>query len=366
MQVVAVTDPLELGFARQAMIGIRASGQLEPIADAVAALDEVDYVVITAGSYDLLVEVVCESDEELLAVLSTKIRTIPNVDLHRDLHVPPAAQADLLLGRALSTAPAPRLGRLSLWHETADDDWSPAARAARRHRRRRRVVGAGFTGLWTAYYLLERGPDAAGRRARGRDGRLRRLGPQRRLVLGAVPRVPGHAGRAARLEPRRRPRAAPGDARHRRRGARGRRRRGHRRPGPQGRHRRAGPHRRPAGAGPVTRSRTPGPGAAARTTYGCSTPGEARARLDATGTLGGTFTPDCAAIHPARLVRGLARAVERRGGRIHERTRVRAIEPGRAVTDHGVVRADVVVRATEGYTAAPRRPCGATWCRSTR
>src|SRR6188768_2411130 len=71
MQVVAVTDPLELGFARQAMIGIRARGQLEPIADAVAALDEVDYVVITAGSYDLLVEVVCESDEELLSVLST-------------------------------------------------------------------------------------------------------------------------------------------------------------------------------------------------------------------------------------------------------------------------------------------------------
>jgi Lrp/AsnC family transcriptional regulator for asnA, asnC and gidA len=79
MQVVAVTDPLELGFARQAMIGVRASGNLEPIADALAALDEVDYVVITAGTYDLLVEVVCESDEELLSVLSTKIRTIDNV-----------------------------------------------------------------------------------------------------------------------------------------------------------------------------------------------------------------------------------------------------------------------------------------------
>jgi Lrp/AsnC family transcriptional regulator, regulator for asnA, asnC and gidA len=79
MQVVAVTDPLQLGFARQAMIGIRASGPLEPIADALAALDEVDYVVITAGSYDLLAEVVCASDEELLAVLSCKIRTIENV-----------------------------------------------------------------------------------------------------------------------------------------------------------------------------------------------------------------------------------------------------------------------------------------------
>jgi Lrp/AsnC family transcriptional regulator, regulator for asnA, asnC and gidA len=80
MQVVAVTDPLELGFARQAMIGIRVRGELEPVADAVAQLDEVDYVVITAGSYDLLVEVVCESDEALLSVLSNKIRTIEHVE----------------------------------------------------------------------------------------------------------------------------------------------------------------------------------------------------------------------------------------------------------------------------------------------
>ena len=79
MQVVAVTDPMQLGFARQAMIGVRASGGLEPIADAIAALDEVDYVVITAGTFDLLVEVVCESDEALLNVLSNKIRTIGNV-----------------------------------------------------------------------------------------------------------------------------------------------------------------------------------------------------------------------------------------------------------------------------------------------
>ena len=80
MQVVAVTDPMQLGFARQAMIGIQARGELEPIADAIAALEEVDYVVITAGSYDLLVEVVCESDEELLSVLSNKIRTIEHVE----------------------------------------------------------------------------------------------------------------------------------------------------------------------------------------------------------------------------------------------------------------------------------------------
>jgi Lrp/AsnC family transcriptional regulator for asnA, asnC and gidA len=79
MQVVAVTDPMELGFARQAMIGIRVRGELEAVADAVAAIDEVDYVVVTAGSYDLLVEVVCESDDALLSVLSHKIRTLENV-----------------------------------------------------------------------------------------------------------------------------------------------------------------------------------------------------------------------------------------------------------------------------------------------
>ncbi|GAA4367254.1 Lrp/AsnC family transcriptional regulator [Nocardioides caricicola] len=79
MQVVAVTDPLELGFARQAMVGVRVSGPLEPVADAIAELEEVDYVVVTAGSYDLLVEVVCESDEHLLELISGHIRTIPTV-----------------------------------------------------------------------------------------------------------------------------------------------------------------------------------------------------------------------------------------------------------------------------------------------
>jgi len=79
MQVVAVTDPLQLGFARQAMVGIRARGELESVADALGEIDEVDYVVITAGSYDILVEVVCESDDHLLDLISAKIRTIDNI-----------------------------------------------------------------------------------------------------------------------------------------------------------------------------------------------------------------------------------------------------------------------------------------------
>ncbi|SCG66913.1 NAD(P)/FAD-dependent oxidoreductase [Micromonospora coxensis] len=77
---------------------------------------------------------------------------------------------------------------------------------------------------------------------------------------------------------------------------------------------------------------------------------EASARCAAEGVRGGTYTPHCAAVHPAKLVRGLARVVEARGVRIAERTPVTEIRPGAAVTGHGTVRAPVVVRATEGWT----------------
>jgi Lrp/AsnC family transcriptional regulator for asnA, asnC and gidA len=79
MQVVAVTDPMELGFARQAMVGVRVSGPIEPVADALAGLDEVDYVVVTAGAFDVLAEVVAESDEHLLEIISDRIRSIDGV-----------------------------------------------------------------------------------------------------------------------------------------------------------------------------------------------------------------------------------------------------------------------------------------------
>ena len=80
MQIVAVTDPLQMGFARQAMVGVRTSGALEPVADALAQIEEVDYVVVTAGSFDLLVEVVCESDEHLVDLISDRIRAVPGVE----------------------------------------------------------------------------------------------------------------------------------------------------------------------------------------------------------------------------------------------------------------------------------------------
>jgi Lrp/AsnC family transcriptional regulator for asnA, asnC and gidA len=78
MQVVAVTDPMELGFARQAMIGIRVNGRLEPVADALEDLEEVDYVVITAGTFDVLAEAVCTSDDHLLTLID-RIRDIAGV-----------------------------------------------------------------------------------------------------------------------------------------------------------------------------------------------------------------------------------------------------------------------------------------------
>jgi Lrp/AsnC family transcriptional regulator for asnA, asnC and gidA len=79
IQVVAVTDPLQLGFRRQAMIGIQADGDLTEVADALAGLPEVDYVVITAGRFDVLVEAVCEDDEHLLQLVGRQIRALPGV-----------------------------------------------------------------------------------------------------------------------------------------------------------------------------------------------------------------------------------------------------------------------------------------------
>ena len=79
MQIVAVTDPLQLGFTRQAMIGISVEGDVRVVAEKLSALPEVDYVVMCAGSFDLLAEVVCEDDERLLEVLNDSVRSIPGV-----------------------------------------------------------------------------------------------------------------------------------------------------------------------------------------------------------------------------------------------------------------------------------------------
>jgi Lrp/AsnC family transcriptional regulator, regulator for asnA, asnC and gidA len=79
VQIVAVTDPRVLGFGRQAMIGLRVEGDTRQVADALAAMPEVEYVVLTAGSIDVLAEVVVQDDEHLIELLNEKVRTLPGV-----------------------------------------------------------------------------------------------------------------------------------------------------------------------------------------------------------------------------------------------------------------------------------------------
>jgi Lrp/AsnC family transcriptional regulator for asnA, asnC and gidA len=79
MQIVAVTDPLQLGFTRQAMIGVSVEGDVRRVAEKLTSLPEVDYVVMCAGSFDILVEIVCEDDQRLLQVLNDSVRCIPGV-----------------------------------------------------------------------------------------------------------------------------------------------------------------------------------------------------------------------------------------------------------------------------------------------
>src|SRR5215218_3200109 len=79
MQIVAVTDPMQVGFARQAMIGVRTRGDVRAVADALAGSPEIDYVVVTAGSFDVIVEIVCEDDDHLLQTLA-RIRAVDGVD----------------------------------------------------------------------------------------------------------------------------------------------------------------------------------------------------------------------------------------------------------------------------------------------
>lgn len=212
------------------------------------------------------------------------------------------------------------------------------------------VVGAGFSGLWTAYYLLREDPslrvvvleaEVAGFGASGRNG-----GWCSALFPASLDKLAGLPGstREAAVALHRAMRATVDEvlAVLRAEGVD------------------AGAHK--GGTVSVARSRAQLRSAeqevrsARRWGRGEDDlrfldAAAARKRLAAAGTLGGTFTPDCAAVHPARLVRGLARAVERLGGRVHEHTRVLEIAPGLARTDHGRVRAEVVVRATEGYSA---------------
>ncbi|MFC7533720.1 NAD(P)/FAD-dependent oxidoreductase [Actinoplanes sp. GCM10030250] len=200
------------------------------------------------------------------------------------------------------------------------------------------IAGGGYTGLWTAYYLAKAAPDLrivvleaeyCGFGASGRNGGwasglfpvseaklARRYGPERaaamhRALEGAVDEV----GRAA---------AAEGiDCDY-------------------------------AKGGTISLVRTRAQLRRARGAEGFLGAAEASAICGATGVLGGIYSEHCASLHPAKLVRGLADAVERLGVTVHEGTRVERLERGRVVTGSGTVRATTVVRALEGYTAGLR------------
>jgi Lrp/AsnC family transcriptional regulator, regulator for asnA, asnC and gidA len=79
MQIVAVTDPLQVGFRSQAMVGIRADGDARMVAERLAAIDDIDYVVMCTGSFDILVELVCEDEDSILELLNGVVRQIEGV-----------------------------------------------------------------------------------------------------------------------------------------------------------------------------------------------------------------------------------------------------------------------------------------------
>ena len=79
MQIVAVTDPVQVGFHRQAMVGLRITGDSRQVAAALEADPLIDYVVLTAGGFDILIEVVCESDADLIDLLDNRVRVLPGV-----------------------------------------------------------------------------------------------------------------------------------------------------------------------------------------------------------------------------------------------------------------------------------------------
>src|SRR6266542_4328642 len=237
---------------------------------------------------------------------------------------------------------------LSYWHDTVPDPLERRPSPAGDLDVDVAVVGAGYTGLWTAYYLatadrhlrvavLER--ETAGFGASGRNG-----GWCSALFPASTAKLARMAGRGAAIAMQRAMQATVDEV---------------------GRVVRAeGVDCDWAKGGTVVAARSPlqlaraehkvaearsfGFGEEDLRLLGAQ---EARAMLGATDVLGATWTPHCAAIHPLRLARGLAEVVDRLGVQLFEGTEVTSIEPGVARTAAGVVRARHVVRATEGYSS---------------
>ena len=248
-----------------------------------------------------------------------------------------------------SPAPTADPRALSFWHDTVPGDLAPRPALPGDQSVDIAIVGAGYTGLWTAYYLKRADPSLriavleanfAGFGASGRNGGwCSAIFPS---SLAKVAKVAGSRAAATALQQALnatvdevgRVVAAEGIDCHYAKG------------------------------GTVVLARTPVQLERAREeveesrAFGFGeqdlrllSAQEALRKANATEVLGATYTPHCAAIHPARLVRGLADTVERLGVPIYEQTPVAEIRDGAAITAHGTVRAEIVVRATEGYTA---------------
>ena len=226
------------------------------------------------------------------------------------------------------------------------------------------IVGAGFTGLWTAYYLKKADPhlrvavlerEIAGFGASGRNG-----GWCSSFFAGSR-ETHGEASRARRGD-----RPAEGDVRHRRRGRARRRRRGHRRALPQGRRLRPGLQPGAARARAARRSSTSARGASARTTTGCLGAEEARSRIDAPAVSAPTSRRTAP---PSTRRAWRAASPTSSSGWAWPSTSARppcASRRAASTTPAGTVTAEVVVRATEGYTPSAARLRARRSCRSTR
>lgn len=239
---------------------------------------------------------------------------------------------------------------LSLWHDTAGDDWRARPALTGDVETDVAVVGAGFTGLWTAYWLTELDPsldvvvleqEVAGFGASGRNG-----GWCSAIFPATMRRIAKDAGRSGAVTMQRAMNdtvAWVGDVAARE--------------GIDCDYLRGGYVSAARNKAQLARARAEVRGWAAwglphqLQLWGAN---EVDERVRMSDVLGGTFTPHCAVVHPAKLVRGLARVVEGRGVRIHEQTTATRIAPHVVETDRGTVRARHIVRATEGYT--PRLP----------
>ncbi len=244
--------------------------------------------------------------------------------------------------------PSQEYRKLSLWHDTVPGSLVPGAPLRTDTDADVAIVGAGFTGLWTAYYLSRADPalrivvcerEIAGFGASGRNG-----GWCSALFPASLGKLERLAGRDAAIGMYRAMQETVDEV------------------GQVTADEGIDCHW--AKGGTIELARSPAQLERARAdvdqarAFGFGeddlrllTAPAAREIASATDVLGGTYTPHCAAIHPARLARGLADVVRRRGVRVFERTDVLQIHPGQLVTAGGTVTARYVIRATEGYTA---------------